>query len=158
MITWPIFQLLYTPEDAQFIATRKFQKTEIATIYGIPPHMIADLERATNNNIEHQGMEFVTYCLMPYLVRIEEEFNRTLLRDDEQDEYYFLFGLNALLRGDANTRSEYYTNMNFIGAMSANEIRAYEDMNSYDGGDEYFVQLNMQTISKAINPNTDDKK
>lgn len=53
------------PEDAQFIATRKFQKTEIATIYGVPPHMIADLERATNNNIEHQGMEFVMYCLMP---------------------------------------------------------------------------------------------
>ncbi len=95
---------------------------------------------------------------MPYLVRIEEEFNRKLLRDDEQDEYYSLFGLNALLRGDAKTRSEYYKNMNFIGAMSANEIRAHEDMNSYDGGDEYFVQLNMQTISKAINPNTDDKK
>ncbi|MFR9495567.1 MAG: phage portal protein [Rikenellaceae bacterium] len=146
------------PEDAQFIATRKFQKTEIATIYGIPPHMIADLERATNNNIEHQGMEFVTYCLMPYLVRIEEEFNRKLLRHDEQGEYYFLFGLNALLRGDAKTRSEYYKNMNFIGAMSANEIRAYEDMNSYDGGDEYFVQLNMTPISKALNPNTDDKE
>ena len=64
------------PEDAQFIATRKFQKTEIATIYGVPPHMIADLERATNNNIEHQGMEFVQYCLMPYIVRLEEEFNR----------------------------------------------------------------------------------
>lgn len=46
------------PEDAQFIATRKFQKTEIATIYEEPPHMIADLERATNNNIEHQGMAF----------------------------------------------------------------------------------------------------
>lgn len=70
-------------EDAQFIATRKFQKTEIATIYGIPPHMIADFEWATNNNIEHQGMEFVQYCLMLYLVRIEEEFNRKLLREEE---------------------------------------------------------------------------
>lgn len=66
------------PEDAQFIATRKFQKTEIATIYGVPPHMIADLERATNNNIEHQGMEFVQYCLMPYLVRLEDEPDRQL--------------------------------------------------------------------------------
>ena len=138
------------PEDAQFIATRKFQKTEIATIYGIPPHMIADLERATNNNIEHQGMEFVQYCLMPYLVRIEEEFNRKLLRDDEFGEYYFLFGLNGLLRGDAKTRSEYYKNMNLVGAMSANEIRSLEDMNSYDGGDEYFVQMNMQTVKTAI--------
>lgn len=137
------------PEDAQFIATRKFQKTEIATIYGVPPHMIADLERATNNNIEHQGMEFVQYCLLPYLVRLEEEFNRKLLRDDEFGEYYFLFGLNGLLRGDAKTRSEYYKNMNLIGAMSANEIRSLEDMNSYEGGDEYFVQANMQTVENA---------
>lgn len=139
------------PEDAQFIATRKFQKTEIATIYGIPPHMIADLERATNNNIEHQGMEFVTYCLMPYLVRLEEEFNRKLLRYDEFEEYYFLFGLNGLLRGDAKTRSEYYKNMNFVGAMNANEICSLEDMNTYEGGDEYFVQMNMQTVKNAIN-------
>lgn len=139
------------PEDAQFIATRKFQKTEIATIYGIPPHMIADLERATNNNIEHQGMEFVTYCLMPYLVRLEEEFNRKLLRSDEFEEYYFLFDLNGLLRGDAKTRSEYYKNMNFVGAMNANEIRGFEDMNAYEGGDEYFVQMNMQTVKNAIN-------
>ncbi len=139
------------PEDAQFIATRKFQKTEIATIYGVPPHMIADLERATNNNIEHQGMEYVMYCLMPYLVRLEEEFNRKLLRDDEFEEYYYLFALNGLLRGDAKTRSEYYKNMNFVGAMSANEIRSLEDMNAYEGGDEYFVQMNMQTVKQAIN-------
>lgn len=138
------------PEDAQFIATRKFQKTEIATIYGVPPHMIADLERATNNNIEHQGMEFVQYCLLPYLVRLEEEFNRKLLREDEFDDFYFLFGLNGLLRGDAKTRSEYYKNMNLIGAMSANEIRTLEDMNSYEGGGTYFVQANMQTIENAV--------
>lgn len=138
------------PEDAQFIATRKFQKTEVATIFGVPPHMIADLERATNNNIEHQGMEFVQYCLLPYLVRLEEEFNRKLLREDEFGEYYFLFGLNGLLRGDAKTRSEYYKNMNIVGALSANEIRSLEDMNSYDGGDTYFVQMNMQTVDNAL--------
>lgn len=140
------------PEDAQFIATRKFQKTEIATIYGVPPHMIADLERATNNNIEHQGMEFVQYCLMPYIVRLEEEFNRKLLREDEFEEFYFLFSLNGLLRGDAKTRSEYYKNMNLIGSMSANEIRALEDMNAYEDGDEYFVQANMQSVKVALNP------
>ena len=144
------------PEDAQFIATRKFQKTEVATIYGVPPHMIADLERATNNNIEHQGMEFVQYCLMSYITRLEEEFNRKLLRDDEYNEYYFLFSLNGLLRGDAKTRSEYYKNMNLVGAMSANEIRAFEDMNAYEGGDTYFVQANMQSVEKAINTEYDE--
>ena len=138
------------PEDAQFIATRKFQKTEIATIYGVPPHMIADLERATNNNIEHQGMEFVQYCLMSYVIRLEEEFNRKLLRDDEFEEFYFLFSLGGLLRGDAKTRSEFYKNMNLVGAMSANEIRAFEDMNAYEGGDTYFVQANMQSVKVAL--------
>ena len=146
------------PEDAQVIATRKFQKTAIATLYGVPPHMIADLERATNNNIEHQGMEFVQYCLLPYLVRLEEEFNRKLLRHDEFGEYYFLFGLNGLLRGDAKTRSEYYKNMNLIGALSANEIRSLEDMNAYEGGDEYFVQANMQTIENAKSIKTENNE
>ena len=137
------------PEDAQFIATRKFQKTEIATIYGVPPHMIADLERATNNNIEHQGMEFVQYCLMPYIIRLEEEFNRKLLRDDEFDRLFFRFSLNGLLRGDAKTRSEFYKNMNLIGAMTANEIRSYEDMNANEGGDEHFVQARV-SVAKAL--------
>ena len=97
-------------------------------------------------------MEFVQYCLMPYIVRLEEEFNRKLLREDEFEEFYFLFSLNGLLRGDAKTRSEYYKNMNLIGSMSANEIRALEDMNAYEGGDEYFVQENMQSVKVAHNP------
>ena len=62
-------------------------------------------------------MEFVRYCLMPYLVRLEEEFNRKLLREDEFGEYYYLFSLNGLLRGDAKTRSEFYKNMNIVGAL-----------------------------------------
>ncbi len=146
------------PEDAQFIATRKFQKTEIATIFGVPPHMIADLDRATNNNIEHQGMEFVTYCLMPYIVKIEQEFNRKLLRDDEHATHYFKFNTNGLLRGDAKNRSEYYKNLYYIGAMSSNEARENEEMNSYEGGDEYFVPMNMQTVKNALKPNTNETK
>ena len=96
------------------------------------------------------------YCLMPYLVRLEAEFNRKRLRHDEFGEYYYLFGLNGLLRGDAKTRSEYYRNMYLIGSMSANEIRNLEDMNRYEGGDEYFVQMNMQTVKSAINGKDND--
>ncbi len=141
------------PEDAQFIATREFQKTEIATIFGVPPHMIADLERATNNNIEHQGMEFVTYCLMPYIVRIEQQFNQKLLRYDEQSDMYFKFNLAALLRGDMKTRTESYRNLYYIGAMNANEARALEDMNKYEGGDEFYTQSNMQKINAKTENN-----
>lgn len=139
------------PEDAQFIATRKFQKTEIATIFGVPPHMIADLERATNNNIEHQGMEFVQYCLMPYIVKLEAEFEEKLLRYDERGKLYVKFETNALMRSDAKTRGEFYAIMKRNGLMTANEIRAKEDMNRYEGGDHYFIEANMQTVENAIN-------
>ena len=138
-------------EDAQFIATRKYQKNEIATIFGVPPHMIADLERATNNNIEHQGMEFVMYSLMPYLVKIESEVNRKLLFEDEQDELYFKFNVNSLMRGDTKTRSEYYRNMFHIGAMSPNEIRELEEMNPYKGGSVRYVPVNLAAAGSKNN-------
>lgn len=139
------------PEDAQFISTRKFQKTEIATIYGVPPHMIADLERSTNNNIEHQAIEFVNYCLMPYLVKIETEFNRKLLKENEFGIFYFKFNVNALQRGDAKSRGEYYKTMFMIATLNPNEIRELEEMNTYDGGDFYYSQLNMQSVNDKEN-------
>lgn len=133
-------------EDAQFITTRKYQKNEIATIYGVPPHMIGDLDRATFSNIEHQAIEYVTYCLMPYAKSIEEEFASKLLYDSEQDGLYYSFGLNGILRGDQKSRGEFYRTMFYIGAMTPNEIRALEDMNGYEDGDEFFVQTNMDII------------
>ena len=138
------------PEDAQFIATRKFQKNEIATIFGVPPHMIGDLERATNNNIEQQSIEYVMYCLMPYMVKIEEELNRKLLAEIEKPSHFFKFNINALMRGDTKTRSGFYKDMYLVGAMNANEIRAFEEMNPYNGGDAYFTQQNMQTVLNAV--------
>lgn len=138
------------PEDAQFLGTRKFQKSEIASIYRVPPHMVGDLERATYSNIEQQSQEFVTYCLMPYLVKIEQQLNYKLLPVEQMGKYYFKFALGGLLRADSKSRSEYYKNMNFIGCLNANEIRAMEELNSYEGGDEFFVQQNMMTVDNAI--------
>lgn len=134
-------------EDAQFIATRKFQKNEVATIFGVPPHMIADLERSTNNNIEHQTIEFATYCLQPYIVSLEEEINRKLFFDEEAARYYCSFNLNAIMRGDQAARANFYRTLFYIGAMCPNEIRELEDMNGYDGGDQYMVQSNMEKIT-----------
>ena len=138
------------PEDAQFLGTRKFQKSEIASIYRVPPHMVGDLERATYSNIEQQSQEFVTYCLMPYLVKIESQLNYKLLPVEQRGKYYFKFALGGLLRADSKSRSEYYKNMNLIGCLNANEIRAMEELNSYEGGEEFFVQQNMMTVDNAI--------
>ena len=138
-------------DDAQFLTTRKFQKGEIASIYRVPPHMVGDLERSTYSNIEQQSQEYLTYCLMPYLVKIETELNQKLLSYKDREMYYFRFGLNGLLRADSKSRSEYYKNMYLIGCMSPNEIRELEEMNKYKGGDEFYVQSNMTTTDNAIN-------
>lgn len=144
-------------DDAQFLSTRKFQKGEIASIYRVPPHMVGDLERSTYSNIEQQAQEFLTYCLMPYLVKIETEFNNKLLSYAESEDLYFRFGLNGLLRADSKSRSEYYKNMYLIGCMNPNEIRELEEMNKYEGGDEFYVQQNMTTTENAINQNNGEK-
>lgn len=147
-------------EDAQFIATRKFQRSEIAAIFGVPPHMVGDLDKATYNNTELMGIEYVTYSLMPWLVKIQAEFDKKLLREDEKTRLYFAFQTNGLMRGDSKSRSEFYKNMTMIGAMNANEVREFEDMNSYPGGDKYLVQLNMTPADKIgeepANSNNDE--
>jgi HK97 family phage portal protein len=137
------------PEDAQFLETRKFQVNEIARIFRVPPHMIGDLEKSTFSNIEHQGIEFVTHTITPWLVRWEQEMNRKLFSRDEKQQYYVKFNTNALLRGDATARANYYRTMWHIGAISQNDIRALEEMNDIEGGGRYFVPLNMVPSDKV---------
>jgi HK97 family phage portal protein len=139
------------PTDSQFIETRKLQIAEIARIFHVPPHMIADLERSTNNNIEHQGIEFVVHTMRPWLVLWEEEMNRVLLRSDEKDEYFFMFDADALLRGDTPTRFAAYATAKSNGWMNADEIRDKENMNPMPGGQGqmYLVPLNMIPADQA---------
>ena len=143
------FQTSMTSEDAQYLDTRKFQRSEIAGLFRVPPHMIGDLEKATFSNIENQGLSFVQSALMPYLRRIEERMLKSLIRNTEK-EYQVKFNANALMRGDSKGRSEYYTKMIQNGAMSPNEIRSLEDMNPRDGGDIYLTPLNMAVNGKPI--------
>lgn len=140
-LTWT--QVGLNSDDAQFLETRKFQRSEIAGIFRVPPHMIGDLERATFTNIEHQGLEFVVYSLMPYIRRIEQRVLLQLIKESERVRYYAKFNVNSLLRGDMSSRANFYRTLFELGSMSSNEIRALEDLNPRDGGDEYYVPLNM---------------
>jgi len=137
------------PEDAQFLQTRQFQVTDVARWYGIQPHLIADLERSTNNNIEHQGIEFVVHTIRPWLVNWEQEIAASLFTEVERRRFFAEFSAEGLLRGDAAARSQLYTSLFNVGAMSPNDIREKENMNPVDGGDEYFVQLNMVPVNMA---------
>jgi HK97 family phage portal protein len=130
--------------DMQFMESRKFQVTEIARMFRIPPHMLADLEKATFSNIEHQDLQFLKYTLMPWLARWEQRLNLSLLSEDERAEgYYFKFNFDALMRADMKSRFEAYRTGREIGAYNANEIRALEDRDPYEGGEIYLEPLNM---------------
>lgn len=142
-------QVTIPPEDAQFLETRKFQVTEIARIFRVPPHMLADLERATFSNIEHQSIEFVVHTIRPWLVRWEQSIFKKLLTPAEQKEYFAEFLVDGLLRGDIKSRYEAYSTARQNGWMSANDIREIENMNPIDGGDIYMVNGNMISFGQA---------
>lgn len=136
-------------KDAQFVESRKFQVEEIARIFGVPPHMIGDLSRSTNNNINHQSIEVVQKTYLPIIVALEQEINIKSFRQREFGITYFKIEVNGLLRGDLTTRAEWYKTLYYTGSINSNEIRALEDMNEYEGGDEYFVPTNMIPASQV---------
>jgi len=140
-----------TAEDSQFIETRKYQRSEIASLYGIPPHLIGDLDRATFSNIEQQSLDFIQQTILPWCREWEAAINRTLLDEDERKDYFAEFSIEGMLRADSTTRAAFYTSLWNLGVLSANEIREKENMNPLDedGADLHFVQLNMQTLENA---------
>ncbi|UFT98099.1 phage portal protein [Radiobacillus kanasensis] len=145
-------------KDAQFLETRKFQLNEIARIYRVPPHKIGDLERSTNNNIEHQSIEFVVDTIRPWLVRWEQAIKMQLLTKSARKTYFAEFLIDGLLRGDIKTRYEAYRVGRNDGWLSADDIREKENMNPLpDGlGKTYLINGNMIPIDKAAKGGEDN--
>lgn len=142
-------QIGIAPEDAQFLETRKFQETQICQIYRVPPHMIGITERSTSwgTGIEQQGIGFVTFTLLPYLLRISQTASRDLLTRRERQELFAEHLTAALERGDIKTRYEAYSVGRNGGWLSVNDIREVENMNPVEGGDEYLRPLNMTPLA-----------
>lgn len=132
-------------EDSQFLETRNFQKNEICGLYRVPPHLAAMMEKMTLNNIEHMGMSFVNYSLVPYMTRIESRIKVGLIKPNERKKYYAKFNAGALLRGDLKSRYESYGKGIQWGFLSPNDVRELEDMDPRDGGDVYLTPMNMTT-------------
>ena len=141
-----------SPEQAQFLETRKFQINEIARIFRVPPHMVGDLEKSSFSNIEQQSLEFVKYTLEPWLVRWEQSIQRTLLSPEEKKSYFAKFNVEGLLRGDYASRMSGYATARQNGWMSANDIRELENLDripTEDGGDLYLINGNMLPLGNA---------
>ena len=141
-----------SPEQAQFLETRKFQINEIARIFRVPPHMVGDLEKSSFSNIEQQSLEFVKYTLDPWVIRWEQSIQRSLLSRDEKAVYFVKFNLEGLLRGDYQSRMNGYAIGRQNGWMSANDIRELENLDRIPaeaGGDLYLVNGNMLPMQRA---------
>lgn len=134
-----------TPEEAALTDTKSFQVRDVARIFGIPLHNLQDLSDATFRNVESLSIQFVTLYLRPWAVQAEQEFAMKTLTEAERraESHFFWFNMNALLRGDTQTRGTFYTQLFNVGAMNPDEIRELENMNKRPGGDEFFVPLNM---------------
>lgn len=147
--------LSINPDDAQFLETRKFQRSEIAGIFRVPLHMIGDLERSTNNNIEQQSLEFIRDSLRPWLKRWEQAITRDLLAPQERGEYFAEFLMDDLLRGDTKSRYEAYAQAIQNKIMNANEVRVRENMNPREGGDVYenpAIQVKPEAGQASVEP------
>ena len=141
-----------SPEQAQFLETRKFQINEIARIFRVPPHMVGDLEKSSFSNIEQQSLEFVKYTLDPWVIRWEQSLQRALLGFGEKEKYFFKFNLEGLLRGDYQSRMNGYAIGRQNGWMSANDIRELENLDRIpeeEGGDLYLINGNMLPMKNA---------
>lgn len=137
-----------TNKDSQFLELRRMQVEEVARLFRVPLHMVGDLTRSTNNNIEHQSIEFVVHCLVPWLRRWEEEINQSLFSEDEWGTYFCEFLVDGLLRGDTQSRYNAYAVARNNGWMNVDEIRAFENMNPLPEGkgQEYLRPLNMVPV------------
>ena len=150
-------QIGLPPEDAQFIETRKFQKKEIATIYRIPLHMLADMESgASYSSIEQQSINYVVNTLRPWLVRWEQQIDKDLFTGETADQYFAEFLVEGLLRGDIESRYSAYATGRQWGWLSANDVREKENMNPIDNGDIYLVPDNMSPAEVAAEMDEED--
>jgi HK97 family phage portal protein len=134
--------------DSQFLETRVFQIVDIARMFHVPLHMINELTHATFTNIEHQGIEFLTYTMNPWFVFAEQETNYKLFG---LGDFFSEFLADGLLRGDSAARAAFYRELFYLGSISPNEIREKENWNPIDdpGGDEYYTQANMVPMKMA---------
>ena len=127
-----------TPEEAQFLESRRFQIEEVARFYGVPPHLIGALDKTTSwgSGIEQQTIAFVKFGLSKWLVKFEQEFNRNLFTPG--GNLWCQFNLDALLRGDSQARAAFYQSGIQNGWMKPNEARAKEDLPPETGGEQLF--------------------
>jgi HK97 family phage portal protein len=144
------------PDDAQFLETRKFQVSEIARIFRVPPHMIGDVEKSTSwgSGIDSQEQGYVNHTIRPWATRIEQELNLRILPPADRASFFYEHLMDGLLRGDIAVRYQAYIGAITNGIMSRNEVRVRENMNPRKGLDAILMPLNMTTVDDGSSANS----
>lgn len=148
-LSWKPISL--SAQDTQFIESKKLTEAQICGLFRVPPHLVASMEKMTLNNIEHMGMSFVNYSLVPLMTRIEHRIQVGLLNEQDRLTHYAKFNAGALMRGDLKGRYESYGKGIQWGILSPNDCRELEDENPREGGDIYLTPMNMTTNPESAN-------
>ncbi|ERT62373.1 portal protein, HK97 family [Megasphaera vaginalis (ex Srinivasan et al. 2021)] len=134
-------------DQAQFLETQKFGINEVAKVYRIPPHKLAQLDRATYANAEAMGLDYIKTTLLPIFTQWEQEINYKLFTEKERASFYVKFNAAAELRGDSTARAQYYQTMVTNGVYTLNEVREMEELTGIgELGDTHFVSKNYATL------------
>jgi HK97 family phage portal protein len=137
---WQYTPIMTPGDEVQYSTTKAGNEREIYGLYKIPPTFAQEFSRATYSNAENNDLVYSKHTVTPLATIIEKENNRKLFREREKKSCYTKFNINGLLRGDLAARQAFYQSMVNTGVFSRNEARSLEDMNPYEGGEEFLVQ------------------
>ena len=147
--------LKMTNSDSEWLESRKFNREEIGAIFGVPVAMLNDASNTAYGNLEQKYLEFYSGSIFPMTTIIEEIARQKLLTEKEKKDSVIKFKYNTMLRVDAKTRAEYYKTRFGIGSISPNEVREYEDENTFKNGNDHYIELNRESIE---NPREENKE
>ena len=150
-------QLSITPEEAQLINSKRLTIEDMSRVSGIPAHLLGDNSRSTFNNIEQQSLEFVQYTILPWVRKYEQELEKKLLFEREKESYQIRFVVDGLLRGDVESRGNFYAAMVDRGILTRNEVRKLENRNTLEGLDAPLTPLNMSEQGTEQNENDENE-
>lgn len=147
-------QLAFSPEDAEFLDSRKLANEDVARIFGLPPTSVGITDKATYSNTEQEGRALVQNAIGPLAKRVEAALCRCLLTDDGRRGLYIEHDLDSLLRGDVAARFAAYRTGREIGALSPNDIRRRENEPPIPNGDTYHQPANWVPLGSQAVPAT----
>ncbi|MGG2139915.1 phage portal protein [Symbiopectobacterium sp. RP] len=139
-----------SPQDAETMASRKFQVSELARFFGVPPHLVGEVEKSTSwgTGIEQQNLGFLQYTLQPYISRWENSIQRWLLKPEQVGVYHAEHNLDGLLRGDSTSRAAFMKAMGESGLRTINEMRRLDNLPPLPGGDVAMRQAQYVPITE----------